>query len=140
MMQICFEVPGQPRGKGRPRFARRGNFVKTYTDAATASYEDQIRFYALQAMGSSEPLKTALEAFIYVRLPVPQSYSKKRTEACLSGLERPCKKPDLDNIIKAMMDGMNEVIYDDDVQIVNITATKLYAAKAEVYILIKEII
>ena len=140
MIQICFEVPGQPRGKGRPRFARRGNFVKTYTDAATASYEDQIRFYALQAMGSSEPLKTALEAFIYVRLPVPQSYSKKRTEACLSGLERPCKKPDLDNIIKAMMDGMNEVIYDDDVQIVNITATKLYAAKAEVYILIKEII
>ena len=140
MMQICFEVPGPPRGKGRPRFARRGNFVKTYTDAATASYEDQIRFYALQAMGSSEPLKTALEAFIYVRLPVPQSYSKKRTEACLSGLERPCKKPDLDNIIKAMMDGMNEVIYDDDVQIVNITATKLYAAKAEVYILIKEII
>ena len=139
-MQICFEVPGPPRGKGRPRFARRGNFVKTYTDAATASYEDQIRFYALQAMGSSEPLKTALEAFIYVRLPVPQSYSKKRTEACLSGLERPCKKPDLDNIIKTMMDGMNEVIYDDDVQIVNITATKLYAAKAEVYILIKEII
>ena len=139
-MQICFEVPGQPRGKGRPRFARRGNFVKTYTDAATASYEDQIRFYALQAMGSSEPLKTALEAFIYVRLPVPQSYSKKRTEACLSGLERPCKKPDLDNIIKAMMDAMNEVIYDDDVQIVNITATKLYAAKAGVDILIKEII
>ena len=140
MVQIDFTVPGQPRGKGRPRFARRGNFVATYTDAKTASYEDQIRFYALQAMGSSEPLKTALEAFIYVRLPVPQSYSKKRTEACLSGLERPCKKPDLDNIIKAMMDGMNEVIYDDDVQIVSITATKLYAAKAEVYILIKEII
>lgn len=140
MMQIVFEVPGPPRGKGRPRFARRGNFVKTYTDAATASYEDQIRFFALQAMGSSEPLKTALEAFIYVRLPVPQSYSKKRTEACLSGLERPCKKPDLDNVIKAMMDGMNEVIYDDDVQIVNITATKRYAINAGVDILIKEIL
>ena len=140
MLQVDFTVPGQPRGKGRPRFARRGNFVTTYTDAATTTYEDQIRFYALRAMGGYKPLTMALEAFIYVRLPVPQSYSKKRTEACLSGLERPCKKPDLDNIIKAMMDGMNEVIYDDDVQIVNITATKLYAAKAEVYILIKEII
>jgi len=140
MMQICFEVPGQPRGKGRPRFARRGNFVKTYTDAATASYEDQIRFYALQAMGSSEPLKTALEVFIYVKLPVPQSYSKKRTEACLSGLERPCKKPDLDNIIKAMMDGMNEIVYDDDVQVISIQATKRYAINAGVDILIKEII
>jgi len=89
-------------------------------------------------MGSSEPLKTALEAFIYVKLPVPQSYSKKRTEACLSGLERPCKKPDLDNIIKAMMDGMNKVIYDDDVQVISIQATKRYAINAGVDILIKE--
>ena len=138
MMQICFEVPGQPRGKGRPRFVRRGNFVKTYTDAKTVGYEDQVRIYARQAMGSSEPLKTALEAFIYVKLPVPQSYSKKRTEACLSGLERPCKKPDLDNIIKAMMDGMNKIVYDDDVQVISIQAIKRYAINAGVDILIKE--
>lgn len=137
-MQICFEVPGQPRGKGRPRFARRGNFVKTYTDDKTSSYEDQIRFYALQAMGSSEPLKTALEAFIYVRLPVPQSYSKKRTEACLSGLERPCKKPDLDNVVKSFMDGMNGIVYGDDAQVVEIHTTKVYAETAGVDVLIKE--
>jgi len=138
MIQICFEVPGQPRGKGRPRFARRGNFVKTYTDAKTSSYEDQIRFYALQAMGSSEPLKTALEAFIYVRLPVPQSYSKKRTETCLSGLERPCKKPDLDNVVKSFMDGMNGIVYEDDDQVVDLHSTKRYSINAGVDILIKE--
>ena len=137
-MQICFEVPGQPRGKGRPRFARRGNFVKTYTDAKTVGYEDQVRIYARQAMGNSEPLKTALEAFIYVRLPVPQSYSKKRTEACLSGLERPCKKPDLDNIVKSYMDGMNGIVYVDDSQVVEIHTTKVYAETAGVDVLIKE--
>ena len=140
MLQVNFTVPGQPRGKGRPRFARRGNFVTTYTDAATTTYEDQIRFYALRAMGGYKPLTTALEAFIHVRLPVPQSYSKKRTEACLSGLERPCKKPDLDNIIKTMMDGMNKIVYDDDVQVISIQATKRYAINAGVDILIKEII
>ena len=138
MLQINFTVPGQPRGKGRPRFARRENFVTTYTDAATVSYEDQIRFYALKAMGGYKPLTMALEAFIHVRLPVPQSYSKKRTEACLSGLERPCKKPDLDNIIKAMMDGMNKIVYDDDVQVISIQATKRYAINAGVDILVKE--
>jgi len=137
-MQICFEVPGQPRGKGRPRFARRGNFVKTYTDAATASYEDQIRFYALQAMGSSEPLKTALEAFIYVRLPVPQSYSKKRTEACLSGLEWPSKKPDWDNVAKSICDGMESIIFVCDSQIVECHVRKVYAEIAGVDVLIKE--
>ena len=138
MLQVNFTVPGQPRGKGRPGFSRRGNFVKTYTDAKTSSYEDQIRFYALQAMGSSEPLKTALEAFIYVKLPVPQSYSKKRTEACLSGLERPCKKPDLDNVVKSFMDGMNGIVYGDDAQVVEIHTTKVYAETAGVDVLIKE--
>ena len=138
MIQIDFTVPGQPRGTGRPRFARRGNFVTTYTDAATVSYEDQIRFYALKAMGGYKPLTMALEAFIHVRLPVPQYYSKKRTEACLSGLERPCKKPDLDNIIKSMMDGMNGIVYEDDAQVVDLHSTKRYAINAGVDILIKE--
>jgi Holliday junction resolvase RusA-like endonuclease len=138
MMQIMFTVPGQPHGKGRPRFARRGNFVATYTDAKTASYEDQVRFYALQAMGSSEPLKTALEAFIYIRLLVPKSYPKKRVLACLNGSEWPCKKPDLDNVVKSFMDAMNGIVYGDDSQVVEIHTTKVYAETAGVDVLIKE--
>ena len=137
-MQICFEVPGQPRGKGRPRFARRGNFVKTYTDAATASYEDQIRFYALQAMGSSKPLKGPLEAAIYIRLPVPRSYPKKRVAACLSGLEWPSKKPDWDNVAKSICDGMESIIFVCDSQIVECHVRKVYAEVAGVDVLIKE--
>ena len=138
MIQICFEVPGQPRGKGRPRFARRGNFVKTYTDAKTASYEDQIRFYALQAMGSSKPLKGPLEAAIYIRLPVPRSYPKKRVAACLSGLEWPSKKLDWDNVAKSICDGMESIIFVCDSQIVECHVRKVYAEVAGVDVLIKE--
>ena len=138
MMQIMFTVPGQPHGKGRPRFARRGNFVKTYTDAKTASYEDQIRFYALKAMGSSKPLKTAREAFIYIRLPVPKSYPIKRTEACLGGSEWPCKKPDWDNVAKSVCDAMNGIICVDDSQIVECHVCKVYSETAGIDILIKE--
>ena len=138
MMQIMFTVPGQPHGKGRPRFARRGNFVATYTDAKTSNYEDQIRFYALKAMGSSEPLKTALEAFIYIRLPVPKSYPKKRAEACLSGLEWPSKKPDWDNVAKSICDGMESIIFVCDSQIVECHVCKVYAETAGVDVLIKE--
>jgi len=138
MMQITFTIPGPPHGKGRPRFARRGNFVATYTDAKTASYEDQVRFYALQAMGSSEPLKTALEAFIYIRLPVPKSYPKKRAEACLNGSEWPCKKPDWDNVAKSICDAMNSIIFVDDSQIVECHVRKVYAEVAGVDVLVKE--
>ena len=138
MTQVNFTVPGQPRGKGRPRFARRGNFVTTYTDAATTTYEDQIRFYALRAMGGYKPLTTALEAFIHVRLLVPQSYSKKRTEACLSGLEWPSKKPDWDNVAKSICDGMESIIFVCDSQIVECHVRKVYAETAGVDVLIKE--
>jgi len=138
MMQITFTVPGPPHGKGRPRFARRGNFVKTYTDAKTSSYEDQVRFYALQAMGSSKPLETALEAAIYIRLSVPKSYSKKRVADCLGGLEWPCKKPDWDNVAKSVCDAMNSIIFVDDSQIVECHVRKVYAETAGVDVLIKE--
>ena len=135
-MQITFKIIGNPHAKGRPRFSRAGAFVKTYTDAETKAYEKLVAFFAKQAMGLSEPLKTALEAYLYFSIPIPKSYSKKRTEACLSGLERPMKK-DLDNLCKSVLDGMNKIVYEDDGQIVALHCTKYYG-EPFVEVLIKE--
>ena len=139
MFQMMFTIPGEPRGKGRPRFARMGNFVKTYTDAKTASYEDQIRFYALKTMGSTEPIKRPVGVYIHIRVGVPKSYSKKRTEDCLSGLERPTKKPDWDNVAKSVCDGMNGIVFDDDTQVVDAHVTKVYNAEAGVDVMVQEL-
>ena len=139
MIQVQYSVPGEPRGKGRPRFAKRGNFVKTYTDAKTVSYEDQIRFYALKAMGDSKVIEGAVRVFVSIRMAVPKSYSKKRREACLNGLEAPLKKPDWDNVAKSICDAMNGIIYVDDTQIVEAHITKQYAQQAEVIVLVQEV-
>jgi Holliday junction resolvase RusA-like endonuclease len=136
--QVTFTVEGTPIGKGRPKFARRGNFVSTYTPTKTRDYEVIIAEQARLAMGSSEPLKTPVAAYIYITVPIPQSYSKKRTEACLGGFERPCKKPDCDNVVKAFFDAMNGIVYDDDCQIVSIHATKRYGLIGMVEVLVKE--
>jgi Holliday junction resolvase RusA-like endonuclease len=136
MLMVTFRVDGTPVPKGRPRFARRGKFTAAYTPKSTLQYEDLIADGAKRAMGASEPLETALEVFFYFSMPIPKSYSKKRTEACLSGLERPMKK-DLDNLIKSVSDGMNKIAYKDDGQIVNIHATKVYG-EPYVEVLIKE--
>jgi Holliday junction resolvase RusA-like endonuclease len=136
--QVMFTVEGTPVGKGRPKFARRGNFVSTYTPTKTRDYETLIAEAASQAMGSSEPLKTPIAAYIYITVPIPASYSKKRSAACLDGLERPCKKPDADNILKAYFDAMNGIVYEDDSQIVSIHATKRYGAVGMVEVLVKE--
>ena len=137
--QVMFEIEGKPFGKGRPRFARRGKFVSTYTDAKTKSYETTIRDAAKAAMGSSEPLETAVSVSIYIRCPIPASYSNKRKLACLDQDERPTKKPDWDNCAKIICDGMNGIIFKDDAQIVDAHVTKVYASDAGVDVLVKEV-
>ena len=138
-MQIHFQVEGDPKGKGRPRFGRFGKFTRVYTDKQTTDYEAVIKSYAAHAMGSSDPLETAVSVFLYVRLAVPQSYSKKRTEACLSSLEKPCKKPDIDNIAKTYLDAMNGVIFKDDTQVIDLHVKKVYSAFAGVNVMVMEV-
>jgi hypothetical protein len=41
-------------------------------------------------------------------------------------LERPTGKPDLDNVIKSLFDGLNLVTWADDAQIVDMTASKWF--------------
>jgi Holliday junction resolvase RusA-like endonuclease len=135
---VTFKVDGNPVGKQRARYVKRGNFVQTYTPEKTRTYESLIKEAAIEAMGSSEPLETPVTLYLYIRVPMPKSYSKKRIEACLNGSEQPTKKPDASNILKSVEDGMNSVVYKDDSQIVNIHVTKVYSSEAGVDICVKE--
>jgi Holliday junction resolvase RusA-like endonuclease len=138
MIQIMFTIYGEPVPKGRPRFSTRGKFPVAYTPEKTKNYESDVGMMAKAAMGASEPLEGALEAFIYVTFPVPASYSKKRTEACLSGQEKHTKKPDLDNVVKAVLDGMSDIVFLSDSQITSIHATKVYGEVAKVEVMVRQ--
>jgi Holliday junction resolvase RusA-like endonuclease len=135
---VTFMVEGTPVPKGRPRFARRGKFVSTYSPKTTVDYETKVSESAKLAMGASEPLETPVGAYIYITLPVPASYSKKRTQACLSGEERPTKKSDIDNYCKAIFDGMNGIVFLDDSLVVSLHATKVYGTIGMVEVMVKE--
>ena len=134
---VTFEVEGDPVPKSRPRFARRGQFVQTYTDAKTIDYETHVAMKARQAIGASEPLKGALTVFLYLRYAVPASYSKKRKEACLLGLEYP-KKQDIDNVYKSITDAMQGIVFLNDSQIVEAHIKKVYAESAGANIMVQE--
>jgi len=51
MNEIKFEILGEPKGKGRPRFARVGNGVRTYTPKETENYEAYIKMSYLNSVG-----------------------------------------------------------------------------------------
>ena len=137
-MNCCFEIEGKIKGKGRPRFAKYGNFVKAYTPKDTASYENLIKLQFRISCGdwySELPLKmkiTAIQGII-------KSASKKDRAKMLSGELKPTKKPDADNIVKVICDALNGIAYKDDTQIVELDFKKVYGEMEKVIVEIEEI-
>jgi Holliday junction resolvase RusA-like endonuclease len=134
---LTFHVDINPVPKGRPRFSKAGGFMRSYTPKKTSDYETEVRTQA-QSVMTREPLETPLAVYLYFRLPIPRSHSKKRQEACLNGSERPTKKPDIDNLAKSVLDGLNGVVWHDDSQIVSLHLTKVYARNPGIDLLIRE--
>lgn len=122
---VTIAVQGVPVPKGRPRFARAGQFVRTFTPKKTGDYEALVRARAIDAMGGDAPFVGPLTARVVVSLPVPQSWSQKKRSAARLGNVRPIARPDLDNFIK-VIDALNGVVFADDSQIVEIVARKEY--------------
>ena len=137
-MIVVYTVYGEPVGKGRPRFARRGTFVSTYTPQKTKTYEDEIRMMATAAMGASEPLDTPVTVAIYIRVGIPASFSKQKRKDALEGILKPTKKPDLDNVAKCHLDAIQGIIILDDKLVVNLHVTKVYAETPAVEVMVKE--
>ena len=136
---ITFEIPGPVRGKGRPRFARAGAFVRTYTDDKTESYEGVVKWTAKQAMGERDLLDGALEVCIQVTKQTPKSMSQKKRAAALAGRIRPTLKPDWDNIGKIVCDALNGVVYKDDSQIADGRVEKFYGERDGAIVIIQKI-
>jgi Holliday junction resolvase RusA-like endonuclease len=135
---VTFKVDANPVGKQRARYVKRGNFVSTYTPEKTRTYETLIKDSAIEAMGSSEPLDTPVTVAIYIRVGIPASYSKQKRKDALEGIIKPTKKPDLDNIAKCFLDGMNDIVYLDDKQVINLHVTKIYAETPAVEVMVTE--
>ena len=134
---VVFEIRGQPMGKERPKFARMGSYVRTYTPKKTKNYEELIKKeYKNQCdyEFGEEPLSIHIQAYY----KVPTSYSNKKREMCLSGEIRPTTKPDADNIAKIICDSLNGVAYADDKQIVKLIVEKNYSLTPRVEVTIGE--
>jgi Holliday junction resolvase RusA-like endonuclease len=138
MNEIAFTIPGEPRGKGRPRFGRtKTGRPVAFTDTKTASYENLVALACQQTMAGAAPMVGPVMLLVRVRLAPPTSTSNKARAAMLDGQTPPAKRPDLDNCLKAIGDGLNGVAYVDDAQVVSLTATKIYAATAGVDVVIR---
>ncbi len=125
---IAFTVPGQPQGKGRPRIGKVGPHARMFTPAKTVSYEGLIAHCAQQAMAGRPMFDLAVFCVIYIDCRLPASWSAKKHWAALAGQVLPTSRPDADNVVKAIFDGCNGVLWRDDVLVTDLRVRKRYAA------------
>lgn len=119
---VCVQT--EPQGKARPRADGRSGRI--YTPSKTAKYEKLIREEFKRQNPDWSPAEEAVSVTITAGFRIPLSWSKKKREAAVSAPVK--KKPDIDNIEKAILDALNGVAYVDDALIARTYCMKVFAA------------
>lgn len=122
---LRFVVEGVPVPKARPRVTKTG---RTYTPEKSAAYERLVRHIALSSMQKSGLSLAETSVFVEVvaYMPIPASWPRKKRIGALLGGIRPIVRPDLDNIVKSVLDACNGVVYGDDSQVCTMVLQKRY--------------
>ncbi len=137
-MKVKFTVYGEPQGKGRPRFSKVANHVKTRTPDETILYENLIQTEFRRQCGNVRfSDEDQLDMRILAFYQIPSSVSKKKTRQMLDRVIRPTKKPDWDNIGKVVADSLNQVAYRDDAQVVDSQVRKFYSDQPRIEVTIQ---
>jgi len=137
MTPISFTILGLPVAKGRPKFFRRGSFVGTYTPKKTEQYGDYVLSQAFQYR-PKQPLVCPLCVVLRFFFPIPASMSKKMRAAAEGETCFMDKKPDVDNLIKGVLDPLNNIFWTDDKLVVDVRAEKRYSLRPRVEVTISE--
>jgi len=125
---IAFTVPGAPTGKGRTKIVKIAGFSRMATPQKTVAYEGLVAHAAQQAMQGRPLFDAAVGVNLFIDAAVPASWSQKKQRMALAGEVLPTTKPDCDNVVKAIFDGLNGVLWRDDVLVVDLRVRKRYAA------------
>lgn len=135
-MITIFTIPGEPKGKARPRVNTSTH--RAYTPEETRQYEQLVRYAYLGAYPAGQRFHSGpCSIEITACFPVPSSWSRKKQEMALIGLLEPQRKPDCDNIAKAVLDALNGLAYQDDSQVTKLKIRKCYEKKACVWVKIR---
>jgi Holliday junction resolvase RusA-like endonuclease len=133
---IRIEIPGELRGKGRPRFDRRSG--RAYTDAKTESMEAWVKLCAVQ-VHRGPPMEGALGIDVEIGVGIPASWSRRKRADALAGALLPTGKPDIDNAAKLVCDALNKLVWKDDSQIVEAHITRRYAEAPQTVITVRRL-
>lgn len=120
-------VTGEPKGQPRPRAFARNGMVRMYDPATAegwkAAIADEWRRNASGHQKTSQPVCLTLCFF----MPRPKSHFNSKGVLKPSAPKYYAKKPDADNMAKAVMDCLTQLqAWDDDDQVVILKVVKQF--------------
>lgn len=131
-----FEVIGKPHGKARARVTKWGSYNPAsnvmYTEKIHKAFKEQLPNYKL----TEAPVMIEIKAIFE---PVKSVRKRERAEM-ISGKIKPTKKPDIDNIAKSVLDGLNGLAYKDDNQVIGLVCDKMYGKVSKIIVTIMEVL
>lgn len=138
LKEIEMTLPIEPVQQARPRARRIGNGISMYDPKKVKDYKILVAKIAGDKY-TSEPLKGDLIVDLTFAVAIQKSITKAERLKRVSNEHRPHMRPDVDNYIKSTLDGLNGVLWDDDAQIVDLNAHKVYDVIPHVDIHVVEI-
>ena len=127
-MNLSFFAAGIPKAQPRVKAYVRGGHAGVYTPDSAEIWKQEVRRQAV-ANAPESLMSGVVRVELDFYLPRPKTHLTKHGAPKPKSPVWHCKKPDLDNLIKAVTDAITDTqkVWLDDSQICEITATKTYA-------------
>lgn len=128
MTYLRIEIPIEPRGQGRARVAVRGKYARVYKADADDQYEGTLRTFFRDAMRGRDIPPGPVRIDVLAVFTLAKSHHRKTRPV---PERRHVGKPDIDNVLKAVCDAANGILWVDDTQVCEAHAEKWTAAQGE---------
>ena len=124
-------MAGIPKAQPRVKAFVRGGHPGVYTPDSAESWKQAVRRETV-ANAPESLVAWSVRVELDFFLPRPKAHHKRDGSVKANSPVWHCKKPDLDNLIKAVVDAITDTqrVWLDDSQICQISATKSYALNA----------
>lgn len=139
---IEFKIDGKAVPQPRPRvYQTAAGKSRAVNSKQSVTYKRLVKLTAKSYMNKNRlsisecPIAVHL-TFVYTP---PKSYTKKKLKAIQDGILMYQKKPDLDNLCKGVLDALNNTVYKDDSQIVELNVKKQYGNTDHVLVVIEKL-
>ena len=125
-MNLVLYIKGKPKPQPRPRAVARGGFARVYNPKTADDWKTAIK----TGFKGKSIKANALAITLDFKMPRPKIHFNYRGELKTSAPRFHTKKPDVDNLAKAVLDALVDVkVFSDDSIVTQLIVTKEYATE-----------